>query len=181
MAMELSDRLTNDEIEELEGLYVASFPPEERRAWSDIVEFARCGTISLYGIRHCGHIAGMVTVWHLDGVDYVEHFAVDPAERGNGLGGRVIEDIVVRAGDRPVVLEVERPGSNDMAARRIGFYSRHGFRAIEDFDYVQPPYGEGLPWVPLMLMSSGDVDPEAVARELYVTVYGCDSAPCVSD
>lgn len=179
--MELSDRLTNDEIEELEGLYVASFPPEERREWTDVTARAARGDLSLYGIRLGGRIAGMVTVWHLGGVEYVEHFAVDPTVRGNGLGGRAIDEVVARAGDRPVVLEVERPGSNDMASRRIGFYSRHGFKSIEDFDYVQPPYGDGLPWVPLMLMSSAEIDPVAVARELYVTVYGCGSAPCVSD
>lgn len=86
--MELSDRLTNDEIEELEGLYVASFPPEERREWTDVTARAARGDLSLYGIRLGGRIAGMVTVWHLGGVEYVEHFAVDPTVRGNGLGGR---------------------------------------------------------------------------------------------
>ena len=178
--MELIDRLTGDEVKALESLYVESFPPEERRAWSDVVARAECGTITLYGVRIDGRVAGLITVWHLGSVDYVEHFAIDPASRGAGIGGKVIEDVVRRAGSRPVVLEVERSGSNEMASRRIAFYSRHGFRAIDDFDYVQPPYGDGLPWVPLMLMSSGTINPVDVARELYVTVYGCDSvAPCV--
>ena len=61
-----------------------------------------------------------------------------------------------------------------MAPRRIGFYRRNGFRLLEA-DYIQPPYAEDLPSLPLKLMSRGELpDIDRVISTLHQRVYNAD-------
>ena len=73
----------------------------------------------------------------------------------------------------PLILEVELPGANDMASRRIGFYERCGFTAHHDVDYIQPAYAPGLPSIPLLLMSTAPIpEPDRTISDLHRIVYG---------
>ncbi|MDE5662369.1 MAG: GNAT family N-acetyltransferase [Muribaculaceae bacterium] len=152
-------------------LYMESFPPEERRPWEGIVN-----PESEYGPDLC-HLtdgesyAGFMTLWDFGTFRYLEHFATMPELRGRGIGCMWMKKLI-ESSSSPVVLEVERPGDNDMAERRIGFYRRCGMYLL-DYDYIQPPYAPGLPEVPLLLMSSDPaLDPAAVAATLHREVYG---------
>jgi len=154
-------------------LYIESFPPEERRIWEDIVrpvsEFGPClHIISLAD----GRAVGLVTVWVFDGFIYVEHLAVDPSVRGGGIGAATLAELKKIYG-LPIALEVEPPtDDNPMAVRRIGFYKRCGFDIL-DFVYIQPPYAENLPSVPLLLMATaGAPEPAVIAKTLHREVYG---------
>lgn len=160
----------------VEGLYYNSFPPEERRAWKDIEQLLadEKSPYNIDVILRGGEFAGFISWWKFSDFCYVEHFAVETTMRGKGIGAIAISKFVE---DRtvPVVLEVELPGSGEMAQRRIAFYSRNGFVAHEDFEYIQPSYGEGLPPVSLMLMTAGmseDVDLKQMSKQLHVVVYG---------
>ncbi len=158
----------------LRGLYVEAFPPEERRDWADVERrlSASDGVMNMTVVYCRRRQVGFITWWRLDGMIYVEHFAVMASERGGGIGAKTMKRFVEEAG-RPVVLEVEPSGANDMASRRIAFYERCGFVAVRDYEYIQPPYGPGLPEVPLMLMTSDvAVDPAVAASLLHRHVYG---------
>lgn len=153
-------------------LYIDAFPPEERRPWEGIVNPAseagpRLHIISLPD----GTAAGFVTVWIFDGFVYVEHLAVAPSARGGGIGAAVLSELV-KIYALPIALEVEPPcDENPMAARRIGFYRRCGLDVL-DFDYIQPPYSENLPSVPLLLMATeGAPEPSIIASTLHKEVY----------
>ena len=119
-----------------------------------------------------GHYAGFISYWQFDTFAYIEHFAVNPAARGGGIGACALREFKAMSG-LPVVLEVERPGSNDMADRRIAFYRRNGFHTIDSYDYIQPPYAPGLPEVPLLLMCDRPdrIDPAHVDATLRGEVY----------
>lgn len=136
-------------------IYVESFPPEERRPWNEIVRFAGdCNhPLNFYEIKVFGMGVGFITAWKLGEWTYVEHFAIDPCRRGQGLGKIAIEKFCVK--HSPVVLEVEPDGSSKDAARRIKFYKLCGFIACEEYEYVQPSYGPGLPEVTMMIMTYG--------------------------
>lgn len=156
----------------IKKLYESSFPPEERREWTDLINKGVSAASPLEFI--CIYIherpVGMITCWHFDGFDYVEHFAVDGCLRGQGIGARVLGMITDAAPG--LVLEVEPAATGEMARRRIAFYKRCGFRACEEYAYVQPPYSEGLPSVELMLMTCGQVpDLDRVASTLHKEVY----------
>ncbi len=167
----LTRTYTDSELDVARYIYMESFPAEERREWADLIERSRKGEIALDLVKDDDRVIGLVTVWRLPQADYVEHFALDCSARGKGVGSEIIDLVVNRAADRAVVLEVEPAGTNSMAARRIGFYQRHGFGLI-DYEYMQPPYGCGLPWVRLMLMTTKPVDAEQVSRSLHRMVYG---------
>ena len=157
-------------------LYLDAFPAEERRDWSTILmqpsDTRRGPFLKCIGLEDV--FAGMITTWHFDDFNYIEHLATDPAVRGAGVGSLVLS--MLRQGFRtPWVIEVERPSDdNPMAARRIAFYQRNGFTLL-DYDYIQPPYGPGLPEVPLLLMSTDPaIDPETAASTLRRKVYGAE-------
>lgn len=160
----------------VKSLYFGAFPPEERRDWADLVSKLADGAspVSITMIFSRMRPVGFITWWRLGNVVYVEHFAVDPAMRGGGIGARAIKSFVDSVG-LPVVLEVEPADTGDMALRRIGFYERCGFTAHPSHPYLQPSYSPGLPSVPLMLMTAGapeTIDLPEITRRLHTTVYG---------
>ena len=56
---------------------------------------------------------------------------------------------------------------------RLAFYARFGLLP-QPFAYRQPPYGAGLPWVDLLLLSSKSLDTELfdqITREIHRIVY----------
>ena len=114
----------------IQDLYVASFPENERRPWSSITEMidSKSPFFTMNAILNDDDsFAGFITLWTLPDTRYVEHFAIRREQRGNGSGARIISEVVNRAEGTPVVLEVELPGDSPEADRRIGFYKRNGF------------------------------------------------------
>ena len=86
---------------------------------------------------------------------YVEHFSIDESARNGGLGVKAVITFINQS-DLPIVLEVERP-NDEMSKRRIGFYERLGFQ-LHTHDYSQPPYRAADDWLPMRLMSFGEID-----------------------
>ena len=155
--------------QEAKALYFGSFPPEERRAWEEIPFAEDYFSFSLVVDDEEQHLIGFISLWNFGSYSYVEHFAVNPAMRGRGTGSRILGLV-----EGNLVLEVEPEDANDMAPRRIGFYRRNGFRLL-DADYIQPPYAEDLPSLPLKLMSRGELpDIDRVISTLHQRVYNAD-------
>lgn len=162
----------------MEQLYLDSFPPEERRQWSQILRMAadRRHPLHLMLVTFSGSPVGLLTWWDFGDFRYVEHFAVSPEIRGHGIGQKAIEAFV-RRGRSTVVLEVEPEDTGEMARRRIGFYKRCGFAPHDDYQYIQSPYGPGLTEIPLMLMTAGSravdgADLKNIDLTLKTKVYG---------
>ena len=139
-------------LDYLERIYTDSFPECERRLWAEVVNPVDPAGPGLLGVFRNDELVGLVTLWHFDGFDYMEHFAIDPDRRSGGIGSSVLKELS-KLSDRPLVIEVEPPESSDEATRRIGFYTRNGFEIVST-TYIQPPYRPGLPEVPLYIMST---------------------------
>jgi len=155
-------------------LYIDSFPPDERRPWTDI-EMMTDSSDSFHFtlLKSGGAPAGFITWWNLQDGIYVEHFAIEPARRSHGLGALALGQFCSDHGHKPIVLEAEPSGSNPMANRRINFYERCGFTSHPEFEYIQPPYSPGLNPVRLTLMTYGTIsDLGHLATELKQKVYG---------
>lgn len=162
-------------------LYFGSFPEEERRPWADIERRVDEADpfFNLYVLQHKNENIGFVTLWNLPGNIYVEHFAIGAEHRGGGFGADVVKRLIDSEGlksiglpAKPLLLEVELPETSEEASRRVGFYTRNGMTALEDVPYFQPPYTDGLPDVPMMLMvSERPDDPVSMARVLHTIVY----------
>lgn len=169
------NRSDDSALSKVQSLYLDAFPPEERRPWEQLSVLIDdlSGLFMMYVATTAdGSFAGFITLWHLPGADYVEHFAVDPSMRGSGIGGTIIDNIRRQSGDRALILEVELPQTGPDAPRRIAFYKRHGFEPLNDFTYIQPPYAPGLPQVQLLLMTTRPIaDVAAIASQLHTIVY----------
>lgn len=139
---------------ELWQLYESSFPWEERhdaawqqRAMSD--DAFRC-----MRVEQDGQAVALLFYWERPGYVYLEHLAVHPSRRGQGLG-TVVLDLLPPL---PVVLEIE-PVCDDATARRLRFYEHAGYRLLP-CKHTQPPYHPGLPPLPLSLLVRGDFSAE---------------------
>lgn len=115
-----------------------------------------------------GEIVGLMAVWQFTEFVFLEHFAVNPACRGAGIGTRMLQELLSRA-QKPVCLEVELP-LDDLTRRRIAFYERNGF-FLNDYDYIQPPMAEGQAPVPLRIMSHGSLLSASQFDRLRNTLY----------
>ncbi len=157
----------------IKPLYMDSFPEEERRPWPQLSALMRGDRplIRMVLIRSRGRFAGFMTLWNLGEAIYVEHFAIEPAFRDKGIGGRALRE-VVDAMDKPIVLEVEPASTSIQARQRIAFYQRNGFIAFPDYRYIQPAYASGLPDVELMLMAtSANINLPRITSALHSRVY----------
>ncbi|MDE5811608.1 MAG: GNAT family N-acetyltransferase [Muribaculaceae bacterium] len=150
-------------------LYERAFPADERRPIGEFCDLVATDTVSLRAIFVDNLFAGFITMWHFGKFSYIEHFALDPEQRGRGIGSRVL-GMLSGLLARPVVLEAEPPSLSPLAARRIEFYHRNGFDIIST-DYVQPPYGPGLNPVNLYLLATEPLNADEVASELKKQVY----------
>ncbi len=169
------DRSDDIMLDRVRGLYETSFPEEERRPWRSILDmidsrspFFRMRVI----LSDEKKFLGFLTTWNLPSTLYIEHFAVEKAARGSGIGSLVLSALKVSEAETPIVLEVELPGDSPEAERRIAFYERNGFEAMRDYPYYQPPYRPDLESVPMMLMTTSPLpDANSFVIMLHTLVY----------
>lgn len=170
----LLQKLETAQFDEVFPIMEASFPLEEYRPYEEQKALLEDPAYAIYGHTEekTGKVNAFLSVWDFDTMGYIEHFAVDPACRSAGLGGKLLDEMVNLFG-KPVCLEVEPP-ENEMTTRRVGFYKRHGF-FLNPYPYMQPSISKGRSPIPLLLMTSGsaiDVQAfEAIKTLLYRRVY----------
>ena len=165
--------LCRKDFPQLYCLMEEAFPQNERRtrqgqetlldnpAYHVLVEKAEDGVLRAF-----------LTYWKLDGFIFAEHFAVNSAIRGGGLGSKMLRYFLQQE-SLPVILEVEHP-ETEIAARRIGFYERLGFH-LNLYDYVQPAMQENTAPLALYLMSYpsplSEDQYQRCKKEIYQRVY----------
>jgi ribosomal protein S18 acetylase RimI-like enzyme len=127
--------LDKDEFPDVFQLMKLSFPPSEFRSYEGELNLFNHSNYKVLAVEENGTLQAFIAEWIIEGVRYVEHFAVNPQVRGQGLGSKIIRKYLGQA-TTPVIIEVE---ANDtaIAKRRITFYERLGF-ALSDIEYVQP-------------------------------------------
>ena len=147
-------RLDKSDFGALYKIMEESFPKDEIRAYSDQAALFDRSKFFAYGVKdESGKLKAFITFWHLNGFTFGEHFAVDPNERGAGLGAKILAEVLKTDGRR-FCLEVE----------------------LNDFEYCQPPLGKDRKAVALKIMSTGgkltQTEFEKVKAEIYKNVYG---------
>ena len=125
------ERMCPEDFDAVFRLLSQSFPAGERR---DAAGQRALLSDSAYHIdilrAPSGGVQALMAWWDFDDFVFFEHFAVDPACRNGGIGGQMLDALLARY-DKPACLEAELP-ETELAARRIGFYERHGFTVNAD-------------------------------------------------
>jgi ribosomal protein S18 acetylase RimI-like enzyme len=156
----------------IQQLYETSFPLRERRDWNQVLSLLSNARMQLAVIEEAGRSIGFAIGWSISGWHFIEHLAIDPAQRGKQYGSRVMQQLIEH-GQHHIILEVE-PSHDDLARRRILFYERCGFHLVP-FPYLQPPYRAGEEPVPMQLMSMPAItrvdELQNIAQAIKTTVY----------
>ncbi|MCM1300804.1 MAG: GNAT family N-acetyltransferase [Alistipes senegalensis] len=133
------------------SIYETAFPKNEQwheenydRAFGDPLFEADAVTLD-------GEVIGLLFHWRVGDWRYIEHLAVDAAQRGRQLGTRILEAFFEQAGGR-VILEIDPP-EDAVSIRRLHFYERAGFVANPAYRYIHPSYRRSFEPYPLLLLS----------------------------
>ncbi len=165
------EKLDISEFDEMYSIMEKSFPLEEYRPYNEQKELFENEYYKVY-VEKDTFVKGFIAVWDFAEFLYIEHFAVNPEYRNQGIGAKILKEITSLY-RKTVCLEVEPP-KNEMTKRRVSFYERNGF-FLNGYPYVQPPISKGKSPVPLMIMSSGkklaQAEFESVKTILYKKVY----------
>lgn len=152
-----SDDSRKDILDFVWGLYISSFPPEERRTRDNFHKTLTSNPFCQLRLIRTENIIrpkGFLIQWNISPHHiFIEHFAIEPEYRNQGIGEACIKAITNTAiqTNSSIWLEVEPP-EREIASRRIHFYERAGFKII-DTEYLQPPYEIGGQALPLFLMA----------------------------
>lgn len=161
------------DFDQVFALMEQSFPEDERRPFAEQKELLNNPVYKIYGLREKQAVIAFAAVYQFDTFTFIEHLAVAPSHRNQGLGALILQKLGKISTAR-ICLEVEPP-ETEMATRRIGFYQRNGF-SLCPCPYVQPAISKGRTPVPLQIMSTNgaldEAEFEAVKKVLYEKVYG---------
>lgn len=135
----------------IQGWYETSFPANERRHFDELLGLLSYPDMHLCATINEGQLVGFMIYWQWDDVLFIEHFAVDPEQRGRQFGQQALDEVKRIKNSSLILLEVELP-TDDISQRRIRFYERQGF-SLNTYAYAQPPYQRGNPAIPMKLMS----------------------------
>ena len=169
------ERMRPEDFDAVFRLLARSFPAGERR---DAAGQRALLSDSAYHIdilrAPSGGVQALMALWDFDDFVFFEHFAVDPACRNGGIGGQMLARY-----DKPACLEAELP-ETELAARRIGFYERHGFTVNAAYPYRQPALTPGGSPIPMYLLTTGGARTPSELRAMetlvHTRVYGQTSA-----
>ncbi|MDY5969736.1 MAG: GNAT family N-acetyltransferase [Bacteroidales bacterium] len=154
-----------------EDLFEDAFPLKERPKF-DVVEDREENNFHFLVVTNDDDPIGIFTYWNFPEFNYIEHFAIAPEFRGQGMGKATMLNFML---DHPeqVVLEIELPDT-EQAEHRLEFYTDLGFTR-QSQEYVQPSYhGDKTPEVPMIIMTKYELDDgefEEITQVLYEKVY----------
>lgn len=139
-----------DEINFSKNIYEKSFPIEERRDFSLVLDIYKTDSLSLNLIYDNETMVGILNYWDFNDFLYIEHLAVNEQYRNQKIATKVLEQL--NSQNKLIVLEVELP-NDELSKRRIRFYERNAY-SIQPFTYFQPPYRKGEEKIKMHLMAN---------------------------
>lgn len=147
-----------------------SFPSDEYRPYKEQKELLSDPKYSIYVLLDSenGKTKAFIALWEFVDFAYIEHFAVAPEYRSQGLGSLMLRETTQMLGC-PICLEVELP-ENDIAKRRIAFYKRNDF-FLNEYPYIQPPISKGKNPLPLLIMTSKSRITEDQFEKIKTAIY----------
>lgn len=147
-----------------------SFPKDEYRPFAEQQALLRHPGYQIYILpeKETEIIKAFVAVWRFTELTFIEHFAVNPAFRNQGLGTVMLQELKHFITGR-ICLEVEPP-ENDLSRRRIAFYQRNGF-FLNQMPYIQPAISKGKKPLPLFIMTTDGPVTEREFLEIRTLLY----------
>ena len=102
-----------------------SFPMDEIRSYQGQKELLGRSDYFVKTYVENEKLLGFCAYYVFDEFLFIEHLACTPLSRGLGIGSKLVQEVLLEARDRPLILEVEPP-VDELTKRRVGFYERLG-------------------------------------------------------
>lgn len=165
--IEFEEIFKPNRINKLWPIYEEAFPPSERRDRIGFETTIANPNYSLLGIMLGPELVGLIGYWILgnktdDSKDkppiiFLEHLAIAESHRDKEIGGIALNNWLELITNRQlgviVVLEADKATlSDNLAQRRLNFYTRAGF-TLNAQHYTQPAYSGEQPTIPMELLS----------------------------
>lgn len=151
----------------LMALYEEAFPAEERREHAQLEHLLQSHPEMYFNSIECDNqLAGLFVYWNFGEFWYLEHLAIYAEMRNKQIGQQVLD--FARQNLSGIRLLEAEPADDGMAARRINYYQRNGYKIL-DKDYVQPSYDGVRQAFPLWVMGSEEY-PEKLLLEKHINV-----------
>ena len=115
---------------EIEKLYLNSFPKEERFPFWILEECSKENNSDLYAIIDNDKFVGMCYIVNCVSAYYLMYLAVEPNLRNQNYGSRILKDLKEKY--KLLFLSIDEP-NNSISIRRKNFYLRNGFYDINRF------------------------------------------------
>ena len=127
-----TEQVKGDLVRSVRELYRQAFPEYERIPFWSLRARALKKDFDLLAFCDDGIFCGFACASATDDAIYVHYLAVAEDRRGRGYGGRILDALAQRYGERAIALDIEavRPGTKNAKQRsqRKKFYLRNGFK-----------------------------------------------------
>ena len=168
-------RMEEGMLRQFISLLEQAFPPYERRARGGQLALMDNSLYRIRTLQEDGKLLGFMAVWMLEGMIFLEHFAVDERFRSKEIGGRMLDELKEEAekSEKQLILEAELP-VDELTRRRIAFYRRHGM-SVNEYLYYQMPLRACDGKTQMHLLSSSQLSEaqfRTAQQEIYRHVYG---------
>ena len=139
--------------EDVRRLYESAFPKEEQIPWKDLMRLMKTMSLDFTVYYEDGNLVGLTIVYPRKQFNWFWYFAVPEELRGQGIGQRILTQLIEKYGGRSNILDMESPEqvceNSEQRKRRHTFYLRNGFRdtgvgkSFKGIDYTIMMNGEG--------------------------------------
>lgn len=123
-------RSTLEDLERILPIYEESFPDNEKKPYSMLIENHLSGKGEMLAVMNEGEVVGMIFVCFYLEYAMIDYFAIDKSRRGERIGERAMALVAEHYPNRKIYLEIEDPSLSEMAERRLNFYLRCGFKKM---------------------------------------------------
>ena len=152
--------------EDVRRLYESAFPKEEQIPWKDLMRLMKTMSLdfTVYyedcdafaeanSAAESSRLLGLTIVYPRKQFNWFWYFAVPEELRGQGIGQRILTQLIEKYSGQSNILDMESPEqvceNSEQRKRRHAFYLRNGFRdtgvgkSFKGIDYTIMMIGEG--------------------------------------
>ena len=139
--------------EDVRRLYESAFPKEEQIPWKDLMRLMKTMSLDFTVYYEDGNLVGLTIVYPRKQFNWFWYFAVPEELRGQGIGQRILTQLIEKYKCQSNILDMESPEqvceNFEQRKRRHAFYLRNGFRdtgvgkSFKGIDYTIMMNGEG--------------------------------------
>ena len=139
--------------EDVRRLYESAFPKEEQIPWKDLMRLMKTMSLDFTVYYEDENLVGLTIVYPRPQFNWFWYFAVPEELRGQGIGQRILTQLIEKYGGQSNILDMESPEqvceNSEQRKRRHAFYLRNGFRdtgvgkSFKGIDYTIMMNGEG--------------------------------------